>query len=247
MRQDAKIVWVASMPRTGSMWCLNVTRALLRAAGRTVLPEHIPQHPQQMMAHADTAAIDSDPQRVWTLKTHLLIRPDAARSIFISPRRDPRDALMSYMRFMRHDFETALPAVRTWRELLRHYDGFPANRLLRLDYREIADRPAAAAGRIAAFLALALTPQTIETEVEAFSKAEVAKRIGQTERRLRERIAAGQKISPAEVVRLAGGAARAFDLETGFQSGHVSSYRDGDWRHLLTPEQQQRLEAALAR
>ena len=42
----------------------------------------------------------------------------------------------------------------------------------------------------------------------------------------------------AGTVLLPGGAqARALDVATGFQSGHVSDYRDGDWQTLLTAEQ----------
>ena len=31
---------------------------------------------------------------------------------------------------------------------------------------------------------------------------------------------------------------RAFDRRTGFQTGHVSKYQSGDWRHILTADEQ---------
>jgi hypothetical protein len=41
------------------------------------------------------------------------------------------------------------------------------------------------------------------------------------------------------------GAWRAFDSDTRFQSRHVSPYKDGDWRHLLTKGQKARVKASL--
>ena len=45
-----KVVWVASMPRTGSMWAYNVVRELVRAAGRAVEPERVPVDELAMLA-----------------------------------------------------------------------------------------------------------------------------------------------------------------------------------------------------
>jgi hypothetical protein len=39
---------------------------------------------------------------------------------------------------------------------------------------------------------------------------------------------------------------RAFDPETGFQSGHVSNYQEGDWKRILTTEQKSRLEELIS-
>jgi hypothetical protein len=39
---------------------------------------------------------------------------------------------------------------------------------------------------------------------------------------------------------------RAFDTDTGFQSGHVSNYREGDWKRILSAKQKFRLEALIA-
>jgi hypothetical protein len=40
---DIKAVWIASVPRCGSMWVFNVTRRLARDAGLEVLPTPVPQ------------------------------------------------------------------------------------------------------------------------------------------------------------------------------------------------------------
>lgn len=244
MDPRTKIVWVAGMPRTGSMWCMNVTRALLAAAGRTVLPARIPADPQKMAAHGVEALADDEPTRVWVLKTHALV--ESPRSLFISPRRDPRDAMISYMRFMGVDFETALQAALSWKEICDFYDRLPAEIRLQVDYGEITRTPAAVAGRIAAFLGLQLPAGEVEAIVASFSKEKVAGLIRETEQRVRTHIVAHDPAAREEVTRMPNGGFRAFDPNTGFQSRHVSAYRDGDWRRILSSEQRRRIEEVLS-
>jgi hypothetical protein len=41
------------------------------------------------------------------------------------------------------------------------------------------------------------------------------------------------------------GTTRIWDPITGFQSGHVSDYRPGDWRLLLTGDEKKRLDQTI--
>ena len=50
-----------------------------------------------------------------------------------------------------------------------------------------------------------------------------------------------ETVSEDDVVRNFDNTLRAYDTETGFQSGHVSSYHDGDWKKVLTQDQQVRM------
>lgn len=52
----------------------------------------------------------------------------------------------------------------------------------------------------------------------------------------------GGSIAAAEEVVLGPQNVRAFDTETGFQSGHLLPYREGDWKRLLGTEQKSRPE-----
>src|SRR3569623_55956 len=47
---DVRAVWVASVPRTGSMWTYNVASDLVRSPGRQVLPESVPHADEEMEA-----------------------------------------------------------------------------------------------------------------------------------------------------------------------------------------------------
>ena len=235
---ETKLVWITSMPRSGSMWAYNVARALLQESGHEVQPAQVPKDDAQMMRCAREGLADPDPARTWVLKVHDRIPPDFERSRFIVTRRDLRDALVSYMRFLRCDFPRAFEMIAAAPAFYDAYEGAGPDRVLQLDYAQIVDVPAAAAERIAGFLGLSVEEAARKRIVERFSKSNVQRLVQNTEQALERRHRAGEEIARDEVVFAVDGSVRAFDRATGFQSGHVSDYRDGDWRHLLTPEQQ---------
>ncbi len=110
----------------------------------------------------------------------------------------------------------------------------------------ILERPEEVGGQICDFLGLAVPPAEIAAAAASLSKDKVAARIKSVETSIKQREQAGVAVGDAEFVRdLDTGWERAFDVETGFQSGHVSDYRDGDWRHILTREQQTALDQIL--
>jgi hypothetical protein len=78
--------------------------------------------------------------------------------------------------------------------------------------------------------------------VTTLSKDNVRRRIASVEQALVARSQAGERIDENDVVRMKGNRGRAYDHQTGFQSGHVSDYQEGDWQKILTPEQQRRLD-----
>jgi hypothetical protein len=222
--REAKIVWVAGMPRCGSMWTYNVARALLAGDGHVVVPAQVPKLEAEVHAEAQRAIADPDPRRIWVLKTHHAIPFGAKRSLVILPLRDPRDVVMSLMRFMRVPLGHATRQVDAWAALLDHYRRtLPPAQVLWLRYTDIALRPAGVVEEIARFLAVACAPATRDGLVAGLSKAAVRARL--------EKLAAGG--AGADRVTNPDGSIRLFDPESGFQTGHVSDYRDGDWRRVL--------------
>jgi hypothetical protein len=242
-----RCLWVAGMMRSGSMWTFNVARAACRAAGRHVLPDPVPQTDKEMFAFADQGMIDQDTNKVWVLKVHSLVKQDAPLSRFINTRRDLRDALMSYMRFMLCDFDQALSAMVAAGEITEHYKSFEPNAILHLKYEDIVNRPLDMVRHIAEFCDIELTETEIANIVGQFEKGKVERLIRDRETDIKRRADAGETVLKSELVpqRFQRNVVRAFDLKTGFQSGHVSEYRDGGWRELLTRGQQQRMRAVL--
>ena len=244
-RPPYKIVWIASMPRSGSMWAFNIARRLLREAGFTVFPRIVPKSDAEMVAEARKGLRDSAPEHVWCLKVHSGLRNASPSNRFISTFRDPRDALVSFMRFMRIDFEHGLAACVTWTQLCDHYRAFPPEPSLQLDYDSIATEPMQAARRIAAFLGLNLPAHKIAAAVAEFERDKVRRHIDAlVEDVVRGHVPDDIDITDALIVNT-DGSMRFCDPLTGFQSQHVSDYRDGDWRIMLSPDEKARLDQAI--
>jgi hypothetical protein len=240
-----KIVWIVGMPRSASMWAFNIARSLLREAGLTVFPRTFPKTDEQMAMEARNALKDYSRNHVWCLKVHSRLRIASSSNRFISTFRDPRDAVVSFMRFTRHDFEQALAASTTWTMLCDHYRAFPPDLSLCLDYRKIITVPMDVANRISMFLGLDLATDNIARIVEEFERENVRRRIEAVQNDLERRRAAGDIDIVDALVLNADGTVRFLDPKTGFQSGHVSDYRAGDWRILLTDDQKERLDQAI--
>jgi len=240
-----KIVWVASMPRSGSMWAFNVARSLLRDAGLTVFPrDNRPRSDTQTVAEAQAALKDDSSSHIWCLKIHSRMTPAHANG-FISTFRDPRDAIISYMRFVRCDFDRALSAAKVWTRLCDHYRGMSTEFSLCLDYDAIIREPINVASQIQAFLGLDSDADAIAKIVAKFAPESIRRRMEAVRNEIEHQRRVG-KIDIADRVTInADGTQRIVDLETGFQSDHVSDYRPGGWRDVLTRDQKQCLDQAI--
>jgi hypothetical protein len=241
-----KVIWIAGAPRCGSMWTFNVTRQIVRAAGLQALPSLVPQTKSAMMAAGQEGFRDPATDRVRVLKVHAVLRSDIPFSRYIVPRRDVRDRVVSFMRFMRCDFEGAMKFAERAILMDRHYGAFSRDRALIIDYSEIIARPGEVAYAVAAFLEAPVERQVTNAIAQGLEKEKVARLIQDKERDLAARSRQGRPIAAAEMVILGPQNVRAFDTDTGFQSGHVSNYREGDWKRILSARQKSRLEALIA-
>ena len=150
-----KLVLVASMPRSGSMWTFNVVRDMFRHLGTEVLPEEVPYLEQVNLQIAEQAVNDPAPAGMHVLKTHQPVNvfPQAR---FIATHRDVRDAMISFMRFMDFDFERGLEAAAGMAELSDHFRQFPDDVALQVEYSDIKGRPVDVARSVRNFLRLDL-------------------------------------------------------------------------------------------
>jgi hypothetical protein len=242
-----RCLWVAGMARSGSMWTFNVARAVCRAAGKKVLPDLVPKSDADMVAFANQAMVDHDTNKIWVVKVHSFIEREAPLSKFVNTQRDLRDALVSFMRFMLCDFDRALLAMVDAAELTEYYEDLEPRLILRLRYEDIVERPLGVARDIANFCEVELSDAEVAKIVRHFEKSEVKRLIRDKEDDIKRRVEAGEAVLESEIVpqRFRNNVVRAFDLRTGFQSGHISGYRDGSWRQLLTAEQQKRMHGLL--
>lgn len=230
------------MGRSGSMWTFNVVRELLRRSGFNVLPKSYLPDQKSRVAVARRALDNPDPCARWVFKTHDLIGSDFPKSRFVATRRDPRDVLISQMRFTEIDFEAGLRAACHYAERADAYARFPDSICLQLEYTDIVADPVGVCQRLGNFLELEASDGQIDAIVAQFSKARVAALVqGLAAKEANEADLPDSEKSVQRVDRNR----RRIDLTTNFQSGHVSNYVDGDWRRLLSPEQRAQIHKAL--
>ena len=70
-----------------------------------------------------------------------------------------------------------------------------------------------------------------------YSKDSVKKMIEKKDLNIKKKLAKNEKVSNNEVVIMSPDNIRAFDENTGFQSNHVSNYKDGDWNDILASDE----------
>lgn len=235
-------VWISTAPRTGSMWIFNITRELLRSAGLQVEPADIPQSDEAMFEHATNFAFPSqDEKKCWVLKVHTVLRPDLPRSKIITTHRDPRDVLVSYKEFMNASFEKSLGCARAVTRYTDAYESYSPNYLLTVAYADIENRPVQLVLEIARFLDLQISEDTAAKMASKYSRSNVRKKIDKTDNALKNKISKNMEIDQREVVYLSADNYRAFDRKSGFQTGHVSQRKTGDWKRTLSDAEQQQL------
>jgi len=233
-----KVIWVAGMPRSGSMWTYNVVRELAKRAGYRVLPDEVFISDEDSYAYAvrETAACQ-DSRTIFVLKIHACINAIPPSHFVITNLRDARDAVMSYMRFMQVDFDQALAANRVNVTIADHYQRFPEEQRMVLRYEDLRTSPIATVAGIAERIGLGVEEGAAEEIASQFSKEKVRALIETRDRRYREAAESRQPLVGEVLLHRAGGGIATFDRATGFQSDHVSDYEDGTWRELLSEEQ----------
>ncbi|MDH3664883.1 MAG: sulfotransferase domain-containing protein [Alphaproteobacteria bacterium] len=233
-----KVVWVAGMPRSGSMWTFNVVRELVRRAGFRVLPEKVLTSDQEWGAYANREiAANDDPGTVFVLKMHACLHNVPPDNLVITNIRDIRDALVSYMRFMHVDFEKALDVGKVVIGVADHYLNLPEEKRMALRYDEMTAAPAATIAHIADRLGLRIDEATAEDLAAQFSKTKVRALTEGRDQHYQDLAKQGQTLVGDDLLCRADGVPAAIDWSTGFQSDHVSDYQDGAWRQLLSSEQ----------
>ena len=235
-------IWISTAHRTGSMWLFNVTRGIYRLVGRKVEPEDTPHSDEEMIQHATQFAFTSQDQtKVWVLKVHTILRPDLPRSKVLTTHRDPRDVFVSSKEFMKANFDISLGCARRVVSYTDAYKDYSPDYLMLVAYNDIETRPANLIMEIAEFLNIPISEVDAKNLAVKFSRKNVKNIIAKSDKSLNKKLAKKKKIDHREIVCISDSNYRAFDRKTGFQTGHVSQRKTGDWKKTLSKSEQQQL------
>lgn len=234
----ANHIWVSTVPRTGSMWTFNIVRTLLRESGYEVLPKHVPQSDREMMEIFQTAQKNGVRQNShYIYKVHNLLNEKPADSQIITILRDPREVAVSFMRFMKAPFADGFATAKRLRRFSDVYESFDPVCLLTLRYEDLVQEPDNVVGQIMRFLGITESADLASAVSDKFRKDRVRKLISTTESELNKKIANREMIPLEDIVYSSEDNVRAYNRETGFQSGHVSEMKKSDYRDHLSQEQ----------
>ncbi len=136
------IVFVAGMPRAGSMWTYNVVREIYKTRGWLVLPKEIPKTQHALIKSALVSELKE--HEIYCIKTHLPLKsplPTKHDVRIISNIRDVRDACLSFMRFMHADYERGVQAMLDMMRITDYYQAEYGNELLSVRFEDLTRSP----------------------------------------------------------------------------------------------------------
>ena len=213
---------IGSAPRTGGMWTYNVIREIFVNQKKNIIPlsycsddEMLKHHLNNLNSHNDIISI---------IKIHKIIKKQYTnKTKIVINIRDPRDAVISYKRFMKlknYSFQQTIKFINNSIDLIYYYrKNYNKEKLLEINFNDITDNPHKIFTKLEKFLYLKINKKMVNKIIEKFSKKKVS-----------EIIEKMRKTSKSNLVALNKNTIRKLDEKTGFQIGHVSDYKEGDWQ-----------------
>lgn len=224
------------------MWTYNVCRKLIVVAGKAPWPDEVPLDESPAIQHA--LSHPPPPNQVYCIKTHFQIPVGKPHMQLICNYRDIRDATLSYMRFMKCSFEKALAVAQGSMELTDHYLQPSSTQVFPVRYDTMISDPQDTIRSLADFLSLPVTDSAIEDIAHTLSRDAVRRHVEKIESH-RQDTESGESKTYSTTQNM-DGSLRVYDHTTGFQSNHIGSGKDGEWRDVFTNEQQTELMAITA-
>ena len=224
-------VWISTVPRTGSMWMLNVTKEIFKIKGFDLQPHTVPQSDTEVFQIYQNKALKETNSKVkFVLKVHRIIKPNLQKSKVITIVRDPRDICISYKDFMKTNFEKSLNEAKSLIKFSKIFKDYDKNYLLTLKYEDILKNPKNIISKISSFLNINISDfQSLEIS-KKFSKKEVTSIINKIDKSVKKKLSNKLQIDKKDFIKISDENIRAYDKSTGFQTGHISNRNSGDWK-----------------
>jgi hypothetical protein len=188
---------------------------------------------------------DKNQKNQYVLKIHAILNAKVPRSRLITNIRSPYDVCASFYQFMKCDVDSAIRVASGLPKLIENYKKIFEDNLFIVRYEDIENHPNKLIQELAEFLDVQLDENIAQNITDKYTKDRVKKIISDNDRSLSDRISKKQQIDAKEIVVLGKDNYRSFDLDTGFQTGHVSQRKTGEWRHAFTKAEADKIIEAL--
>ena len=231
-------VWVTGTPRTGSMWTTNVIREIYSTKQFALHPqEQLQNNSDWLNLFKDCAIADTDANNRYILKIHTLLNPNLPKSRFVVNTRNPYDICASFFDFMKCDLDRAIEVALKHRAVMEHYKSFKSGFLFVVKYEDLELDAINLILALSEFVECKISKDTARKISAKYDKRSVKKLIERTESEIQRKIIQKEHVHDKMVVERADGSFRSFDLDTGFQSGHISRRKCGEWRNTFSQKQ----------
>jgi hypothetical protein len=226
-----KCYWITGTPRTGSMWTTNIVRGIFDLSGFNVLPKEFQTDEAKWedIFLRNVINNESDQDR-FVLKGHNKLKTSLPKTKFIVNKRNPYEICASYFEFMKSDLQTAVNVAKALKEAISHYGAVGPEKCLFIEYNDIIDRPGDVIQQLSEYCQVKLSFAQQQELTQRFSKENVKRQIDEG----RRAVTAG---SNDFTIFRTKNHIRSFDKKTGFQSGHVSNRKSGQWRSAFSSSQ----------
>jgi hypothetical protein len=164
------------------MWVYNILREIVQLCRYDIIPKRIPKSDKEMLKiHKNNLDIKNK-KIISIIKVHTLLDKYQLKDAFIfMTKRDPRDSLISYMRFMKvknWDIAHKLEYISGYIDSVKHLrNTINSQFFLEIDYKDITLRPINLIMKILNFLKIDLKEDQIKYISKKYSKDSVKKMI----------------------------------------------------------------------
>ncbi len=229
--------WVASVPRTGSMWTTNIIREIFTENNLNVFPKDQIQSDKEILDYyTSKAQLDKNPLNKFVLKIHgrLMILPP--RSKVVVNIRNPYDVCASYKEFMKCDLDKSLTVASDLLNWLNYYQNLCKNIFL-VKYEDIENQKDELIKKLSEFCDVELSEIQIKNISLKYSKNKVKNLIKINDEEIEMKINKNEIVDTKKIVKFGNGFYRSFDINTGFQTGHISLRKSGEWKKVFSTQE----------
>ena len=138
---------------------------------------------------------------------------------------------------MKSDFESALTAAKGMIDFVKYYKSFEEDYLNFFKYEDIENNSVETIIAISKFIECEVNLDAAKLVSEKFNKSNIRNLIKSNDEKLKNKIKNKEKVEKSEVVFFSKQNYRAFDINTGFQTNHISKRNSGEWQKAFSEEE----------
>jgi len=224
------------------MWTQNVLREIFICQKINITPQKMLKNADDALKYHFKAVNENKINFISIIKIEKLIEKKIAKNTkIIMNFRDPRDAVASYKRFMKHknyEFKDLLELIKKFISWIEYYrKNFSKDQVLEIHYKDIINQPLKIFKQFELFLDLKISEKITNEIINKFSKNEVLKIIKKNDDYVKKTFKDNKNLNEENMIVEDNKIVRSYDIGTGFQTGHISHFKDGDWSNVFSEKE----------